>query len=458
MGKELDLLHGSITRTLLRLTLPNLLAVLSLIAFQLTDAYFISRLGTEPLAAFGLTLAPTLMVISIALGLGTGMAVPLGRLLGRGKREEAQQFVSHGLLLALVVVTAVGLGGLLTQESLFRLLGGTERLLPLAQEYMTIWYWGVGLLVLPIVGNQAIRATGNTFTPALVTVLVALLNAVLDPILMFGLGPIPAMGLKGAALATVLAWSLSFLVAAYLLAVRHRLITRPCAARLRSHWRSLLHIARPATLSNLLNPLANAVLIALLARIDTHAVAAFGAAIRIESFLLIGVTALCGALAPFLAQNLGAGRQDRAYKALLGSIHAIVLVQLGIYGLLWLGNEPLASIFATDPQTHHYLEQFLLWVPLGYGALAVVILLAISLNAMSQPLPALLLNILRLSVLLPGAWLGAYLNGAEGLFIGVALANTLLGLGSYLLARHHLGSLSETTEQRPLARFLRPLR
>ncbi|GAA4871368.1 MATE family efflux transporter [Ferrimonas pelagia] len=446
MGKELDLLTGSIARTLTRLTLPNLLAVLSLLAYQLTDAYFISRLGTEPLAAFGLTLAPTLMAISIALGLGTGMSVQLGRLLGQGHRAEGAQFVTHGLLLAVLVVTTVGLGGLATMDPLFRLLGASDTLLPLTKEYMVVWYWGVGFLVLPIVGNQAIRATGNTFTPALVTGLVAVLNAILDPLLIFGFGPIPAFGLQGAAIATVIAWMVSFVVAAYMLLVQHRLLVSPCWARLRQHWQAQLHIARPATLSNLLNPIASAALIAMLARIDIHAVAAFGVANRIQSLLMIVVTALCGALAPFMAQNLGAGQYQRAVRALLGSIHIIILIQLAIYALLWLNLDSIAGIFATEPLTHHYISQYLLWVPLGYGALAVVIMLAVSLNSYRRPIPALLLNLSRLALLLPAAWVGRALGGAEGLFIGIALANGLLGLLCYLIARRRLKQIPPQTD------------
>ncbi|SHH96904.1 MATE family efflux transporter [Ferrimonas marina] len=435
MGKELDLLNGSIARTLFRLSLPNLFAVCCLLLFQLTDAFFISRLGTEPLAAFGLTLAPTLMTISIALGLGTGMAVQLGRLLGQGRRREAEQFCSHGLLLALLVISVVGAVGCLTIDPMFRLLGASESLLPMVREYMLVWYLGAAFMVLPIVGNQAIRATGNTLTPALVTGIVALLNALLDPLFIFGFGPVPAFGLQGAAIATVLAWMVAFVVAGAMLLRRHRLLARPCRRRLRPHWQVQLHIARPATLSYLLNPLANAVIIALLARIDTHAVAAFGAANRIESLLIIGVTALCGALAPFMAQNLGAGQSARANRALMGSIHVILLLQLAVYLVLWPNIDALAGLFATDPQTHSYLSQYLLWVPLGYGALAIVIMMVVAYNAQRQPMRALLLSVARVAALLPLAWLATRLGGAQGLFLAMAVINLVFGLYCYRLAR-----------------------
>ncbi|MBY5981262.1 MATE family efflux transporter [Ferrimonas balearica] len=436
MHREHDLLSGSIAGTLARLALPNLFAVLSLLLYHLTDTFFISRLGTQPLAALSLTFPVTLVVSSVALGLGAGMSAQLGRLLGEGDRAQGRQFVTHGLLLTIVIVTLFAIGGALTIDPLFRLLGADDALLGLVHDYMLVWYLGIGFLVLPMVGNQALRATGNTFTPALVTAVAALVNAILDPLLIFGIGPFPRLEMQGAAIATVLSWILTFVVALYMLTARHNLLARLKLDRLRAHWRLMLHIARPATLSNLLNPLANAVLIAMLARMDTHAVAAFGAGTRIESLLLILVTALCGALTPFIAQNLGAGQTDRAARALMGSLHSVLLAQLAIYLVLWPLAPHLASLFSTDGTVTHYLTQYLRWVPAAYGALGVVILLAMSLNAYHRPMSALGLNLSRLGLLLlPGAWLGSQWVGVEGIFIAITLANLLMGAACYLLAR-----------------------
>ncbi|MBY6187687.1 MATE family efflux transporter [Marinobacter hydrocarbonoclasticus] len=436
MHREHDLLSGSIAGTLSRLALPNLFAVLSLLLYHLTDTFFISRLGAKPLAALSLTFPVTLVVASVALGLGAAMSAQLGRLLGEGDRDQGRQFVSHGMLLTIVAVTLFALGGALTIDPLFRLLGADDTLLALVHDYMLIWYLGVGFLVLPMVGNQALRATGNTFTPALVTAVAALVNAVLDPLLIFGIGPFPRLEMQGAAIATVLSWILTFVVAFYMLTARHHLLARINPARLRHHWRMMLHIARPATLSNLLNPLANAVLIAMLARMDTHAVAAFGAGTRIESLLLILVTALCGALTPFIAQNLGAGQTERAAKALMGSLHTILAAQLVIYLVLWPLAPHIAAVFSTDATVAHYLTLYLRWVPAAYGALGVVILLAMSLNAYHRPMSALGLNLSRLGLLLlPAAWLGSQWFGVEGIFMAIPLANLLMGTACYVLAR-----------------------
>ncbi|WP_240473382.1 MATE family efflux transporter [Ferrimonas senticii] len=417
------------------MTSSNLLAVLSLLAYQLTDAYFISRLGADPLAAFGLTLAPTLMVVAIALGCGSALSVNVARLLGRGDLLQARRFVSHSLLFTGMIAVLLCGFGMISIDWQFQLLGAEGALLPLYYDYIWLWYLGAPLLVLQIQANQALRAAGYSFAPALVTTLIAVTNAILDPLLIFGIGPFPELGLQGAALATVLAWLLSSATALALLLLKYRLAALPQPPLLLQHWRELLHIARPCTASNLLNPLASATLIAMLARIDTHAVAAFGVGMRIEGVMLILVTALSGTLTPFLALNLSSGQHQRAFHALFGCLKVVLLVQLALYLLVWFANQPLTGLFAIEAATGHYLSQFLLWLPASYGLLGMVILLSVLLNAEQQPMAALALNIVRLGLLLPAAWLGQRLGGAEGIFIAMASANCLAGVLCWQIAK-----------------------
>lgn len=284
-------------------------------------------------------------------------------------------------------------------------------------------------------GNQALRATGNATSPAVVTMVAAIVNAILDPILIFGLGPFPRLELQGAALASIGSWLLTF-TAAGLMLYRHKLLEVIDRSKIMQHWRDLLHVARPAALSNMLNPLANAVLMAMLARIDTKAVAAFGAGTRIEALLLILVTATASALTPFIAQNLGAGQTERARRALMGSIHAIFVIQLLLYIIIFPLAEPIARLFSNDNEVIQYLVFYLHWVPVGYGALGVVILLVLSLNAYQRPGSSLLLNLSRLMlILLPLALLGRYAFGVEGIMLAIPLTNILMAAGCYLLAK-----------------------
>ncbi|TKB53650.1 MATE family efflux transporter [Ferrimonas aestuarii] len=430
------LLTAPIGKVLLRMSLPNLLGVLSLLFYHLTDTYFISQLGTEPLAAISLTFPVTMVISSIALGMGSGMSTNMGRLLGQGDLNEAKSFLSHGLLLATLLVVVIAALGALTIHPLFTLLGAEPNLLGLVEDYMLIWYLGIGLLVIPMVGNQALRATGNTHTPAIVTAVAAIVNAILDPLLIFGIGPFPRMEMQGAAVATVLSWMITFVVAIWMLGFRYQLIARPCQ-KMTEHWQKLLHIARPAAVSNLLNPVANGIIIAMLARVDTKAVAAFGAGTRIEALMLIAITALTGALMPFIAQNLGASQYQRAKLALKRSIQFVFICQFVIYLVVLPFAQSIAEIFSDDALVQQYLVWYLQIVPLAYGALGSTILFVLSLNAYHRPVTALQLNVTRLFVLLiPMVFGGLWLWGIQGAFMGIACANMVMGLCCYRLTQH----------------------
>ncbi|WP_028111596.1 MATE family efflux transporter [Ferrimonas kyonanensis] len=441
------LLTAPIGRTLLRMSVPNLLGVLSLLFYHLTDTYFISQLGTEPLAAISMTFPVTMVISSIALGMGAGMSANMGRLLGQGDLPQARSFLTHGLMLAGLIVMVIAAAGAMTIRPLFTLLGAGDTMLPLINDYMLVWYFGIGLLVLPMVGNQALRATGNTRTPAIVTAVAAIVNAILDPLLIFGIGPFPRLEMQGAAIATVLSWIITFVVAAWMLGWRYKLLARPCQ-RLLEHWRRLLHIARPAAISNLLNPLANALILAILARIDTKAVAAFGAGTRIEALMLVVVTALCGALMPFIAQNLGAGHYRRAKEALMGSIRFVLVSQLLLYLLVLPFLGQIAALFSDDLTVQGYLIWYLQIVPLAYGTLGVVILFVLALNAYHRPMTALSLNMVRLFLMLiPMTMIGSWLFGVKGAFAGIGLANLVMGVACYHLATKVCEPASVTAPQ-----------
>ena len=150
---------------------------------------------------------------------------------------------------------------------------------------MHIWYLTIPLLVVPMAGNSAIRATGDTKTPAKIMMLAGLINGVLDPLLIFGYGPFPELGIQGAAIASALSWFGALIGSLYVLVKREKLLALPHFKTLWADWRQILKIGTPAALSNAMNPLSGAILMMLLSSHGTAAVAAYGAAQRVESIL-----------------------------------------------------------------------------------------------------------------------------------------------------------------------------
>ncbi|ENN9982005.1 MATE family efflux transporter [Vibrio vulnificus] len=429
------LLSAPIAETLRKMTVPMIFGMVAILMFNLVDTFFISLLGTEALAAISYTFPVTFAVNCITMGIGVGLSTSIGRLLGQGEAHQAARFTTHGLLLAVVLVALASTLGFFTVTPLFTLLGAKEELIPLIGQYMHVWYLTIPLLVIPMAGNSAIRATGDTKTPAKIMMLAGLINGVLDPLLIFGIGPFPELGIQGAAIASALSWLGALMGSFYVLIQRERLLALPQWQRLKEDWQQILKVGTPAALSNAMNPLSGAILMMMLSSHGTAAVAAYGAAQRIESILILVLMALTSALTPFMAQNFGAKNPQRAFQGLFVSMRFSVLFQGLVFLMMVPLSIPLAALFSQEQAVRDLLWHYLLVVPISYGFLGIVMMLVSGLNAMHQPLNAFRWSVIRLFVFtLPAAYLGSWLYDIEGLFIGIAVGNILVGLCSYLYA------------------------
>ncbi|ELP1877979.1 MATE family efflux transporter [Vibrio vulnificus] len=429
------LLSAPIAETLRKMTVPMIFGMVAILMFNLVDTFFISLLGTEALAAISYTFPVTFAVNCITMGIGVGLSTSIGRLLGQGEAHQAARFTTHGLLLAIVLVALASTLGFFTVSPLFTLLGAKEALIPLIGQYMHVWYLTIPLLVIPMAGNSAIRATGDTKTPAKIMMLAGLINGVLDPLLIFGVGPFPELGIQGAAIASAFSWLGALIGSFYVLIKRERLLGLPQWPRLKEDWRQILKVGTPAALSNAMNPLSGAILMMILSSHGTAAVAAYGAAQRIESILILVLMALTSALTPFMAQNFGAKNPQRAFQGLFVSMRFSVLFQGLVFLMMVPLSIPLAALFSQEQAVRDLLWHYLLVVPISYGFLGIVMMLVSGLNAMHQPLNAFRWSVIRLFVFtLPAAYLGSWLYDIEGLFIGIAVGNILVGLCSYLYA------------------------
>jgi len=404
----------------------------------LVDSYFVALLGTGPLAAVSFTLPVTFTVISAGLGIGMSLGALVSRLIGAGKHEHAARLITDTQLFTFCVGLVLALMGFGLIEPIFKLLGATSEVMPDIKSYMHYWLLGAPFLMLILVTNNAFRAIGNVKASAWLSTLLAVSNAIFDPLLIFGVGPLPAMGVAGAALATLLAVLLTWFIS--LLTIWHKekllLLCWPGLSALVANWRRLLVIALPAMGSNIMTPVAAAILTAIIAQSGPESVAGFGVGSRIESVALILVFALSSVLPMFIGQNIGAGKPQRAYSALLIGLRFSLFFQAAVYLLLLLGSQFIASAFSSDERVVEVIRAFLLILPLTYGAHGVVILIMVCLNVLKRPKLALLTTLIRLLVLyVPLAFIGFQLAGATGMFVGAGLANIIAALVAYHLLR-----------------------
>ncbi|MGB3639205.1 MAG: MATE family efflux transporter [Rivularia sp. (in: cyanobacteria)] len=430
-----QLTEGNVGSTLVKLTIPMIWGVFAIIAFNLVDTYFVGQLGTKPLAAMSFTFPVVMTLGSLSMGLGVGASSVISRAIGEGDRQRVKKFTTNSLTLAVTAVVIFVIIGLLTIDPLFTALGVTPDILPLVRDYMQIWYVGMVFLVVPMVGNSAIRASGNTVTPSLIMIFAAAVNIALDPLLILGIGVFPRMELQGAALATVVSRGTTLIAALFVLHFKEKMLylKLPTIQDTLWCWKDILYVGLPAAASTMINPISIGVITSLLAGFGAEAVAAFGVASRIESFALIAVMALSSSIAPFVGQNWGAKKYARVGKALQLSFVFCLFWGLMAAAVLAVTAPTLIAFFNPNPDIVAIASQYLWIVPISYAGAGIIYVASSAFNALGKPIPSVIMTVARMFVLyIPLAYFGGKLYGVNGIFGAACISNLIVGIGAYL--------------------------
>ena len=419
------------------MTMPMLLGITTMMAQAFVDTWFIGQVGDRELAAYGFGFPILMIVTSVAIGLGAGTSSVVARAIGSGNHRRTKRLATDSLILSFMITAVICLVGIFTIRPLFLLLGAPDDMIPMIKSFMTILYLGVPFLVVGMVGMSTMRATGDTRLPSKMMILGAVLNVILDPILIFGFGPIPALGLNGAALAAMLARGVIFAASLYMLAWRLDMVSLklPHTDEIRKSWGDILHVGIPAAGTNAIVPVGAAVVTAMIARYGPDAVAGFGVASRIESLMLVIYYAMSSIIGPFVGQNLTAGNEDRIHL----SLRLCTLFCLGsglmIAVLLALGSGFLPTLFSESEDVVHVTRQFLLIAPISYGTYGMVMVMNAAFNGLGKPMPGVVVSLMRIVVLyVPLAFAGMYFFGVPGIFGAYAVANIMTGIFAYAWA------------------------
>lgn len=434
-NKRYQLTDGPIASTLINMTMPMILGMFMMFSFNLVDTFFISMLGTEALSAISFTFPVTFTIMSLAIGLSIGTSAVVAKYIGRGETEKAKEASTVTNYVAIALAAVLALIGYLFMDQIFLLLGASESMLPAIRTYMDIWLPTSVLLVAIICANAVLRANGDTRTPSIVMAAAGFVNAGMDPILIFGWGPIPAMGIQGAALATMFSWMAACVFLFYYLAIRHELIHKglPSAQVFRSSSREMLRIGIPASGANMMTPVAAGIMTAIVAGYGETAVAAFGVGSRLESIACMVILALSSTLPPFVSQNLGAGRIERIEEACRLAMRFVLGWQLLVYVVMAVSASGIAWVFTRDQDVARIIHLYIWIMPLSYGMQGIIILCNSALNAIHRPMVALYLSITRFFVFyVPLAWMGSTLFGLPGFFGGAFLGTVLMAMLSWI--------------------------
>lgn len=438
---RLSLTEAPIFSTILRLSIPMTWGVLSIIGFNLVDMYFVSTLGKDQLAAISLTFPVVMFFASLALGVATAASSLISRSLGRKDFEKVRRYTSDALTFALLLVLVASSFGYFSIDPLFTLLGANEKTLPLVRDYMTIWYSGMIFVAVPMAGNGAMRAKGDTKSASLIMMVAAITNVILDPIFIYGYFGAPALGMKGAAVATVIARAITLVASLAVLHFKYKMLDfrRPSLIEAIISWKKILFIAIPAAGSNIIQPLVLSIVTGVVARYGDHAVAAFGVVSRIESFAMIFVIAVASSMGPIVGQNFGAQKFDRIEQAFYLSTALSFGWSILVTFFLITFSSDIIYIFNPDLGIIQLGAVYLGVVPMTYGFTAIRMLSTSSFNAIGRPYTSTFIIVVSMIViLLPSVLLGAYFSQVKGIFYAQALSNILAGMLSFYFMRKYL--------------------
>lgn len=424
------LVQTSVRQTLVRMAVPMLAGTFAMNAYNLADAWFVSRLGTQPLAAMAFTFPVIALLTFVAGGIGTGVTTLVSHAMGRHDDQDASRLVTHGITLTVAFTTVVSILGYVSIDVVFRGLGADPETLPLIRDFMRIWYLGALTMALPMLGNGILISAGDSRNASRLMIFGAALNIVLNPILIFGPWGLPALGIRGSALATVISQTVSMCWLLYLLQQRQRLLAFRSGG-LRCYlasFRRIIGFAVPCVLSMVMIPISASVITWLLSGFGNEAVAAGGAAARLEMFAFVVPMALGISLTPFVSQNFGAQRLDRIREAKTLSA-AFALLYGGAVSLLFFLAAPwFASCFSSDPKVVQVMVAYLRIIPFGYGMMEVHRYCGFMLTGLHNPASAMTLNMIRVMLfLIPLLWLGAHFFGLPGMFAGRLLTDLTVG-------------------------------
>jgi putative MATE family efflux protein len=447
------LLEGPVAATLLRLAAPNVLVMVLQAAVSTMDAVFVGWLGSDALAGVALVFPLVMLMQTMSAGgMGGGVASAVARALGAGRRADANALVAHACVIALVMAGCFTLLLELGGPALYHVMGGRGEALDAAVRYSRVLFGGALAYWLFNTLGSAIRGSGHMAVPASVMVATGLLYLVLSPALIVGWGPLPRLGIAGAATASVLSFALGSVALLAFLCSGRSLVRPTLHGRgLRGGlFREILRVGAPGALNTVLTNLTVVVLTGLVGPFGATALAGYGMGARLEYLQIPIVFGLGSGLVTMVGTSVGAGDRARAVRvawvgaAMAAGVTGVIGVLAALFPLAWLG------LFTTDPEVLAAGVRYLVIVGPFYGFFGAGLALYFASQGAGRLLWPLFAAFVRLVVAAAGGWLATRWLGGGLSALYAAMAAALVALGVINIAAIHLGAW-RAPEGRPRA-------
>ena len=431
---------------LLRMAVPPMLSMLIQSLYNVVDSIFVARLSNDALTAVSLAYPLQNMVLAVAVGFGVGANAYVARQLGRGEQEQVDRAASMGLVFTALHSLVFLFVGLFLARPFLQLFTQDAHVLAMSLVYTRLVICLCAGSMLHIYIEKLLQAVGNMMAPMVLQMVGAIVNIILDPVLIFGLWGLPAMGVAGAALATVIGQ-----ISACLLAVAY---FAKANTGIHIQWRylkpdastaaRLYSVAIPSGLMTAMPSLLVAVLNALLVDLHALAVAVFGLYFKLQTFVYMPANGLIQGMRPLISYNYGAGKLDRMHSTIRWSL-ALTAGMMGAGTLLfWLLPNPIMALFGADPEMMRLGVEMLRITSMGFLVSTLGTVLAGCFEALAKGLQSLTITLVRQLVVIPPlALVFSQWIGLSGVWVAFPVAELLAALLALVLYRQTITKLQK---------------
>lgn len=439
-GSDKDFTNIPLRKSILLLSIPMVLETLMESIFAITDIFFVSKLGPDAIATVGLTESMLTMIYAVGMGLSMATTAMVSRRIGEKKPYRASVIAVQAIIAGILVSVAIGIPGIIFAPLLLKIMGASSAIVDEYSIYTTITLGSNMVIMLLFIINAVFRSSGDAAVSMRVLWFANIINIVLDPILIFGLGPIPAMGIKGAALATTIGRGLAVTYQFYLLFKGHgrvQIIRKAIKINLKVMY-NLFKVSLGGIGQSLVATISWIGMVRIIAEYGSNALAGYTIAIRVIIFALMPSWGISNAAATLVGQNLGAKRPDRAERAvwITGYVNMILL---GLVSLVFmLHPEFFIQLFVDNPEVVRSGAKGLQIISFGYIFYAMGMVMVQSFNGAGDTRTPTLINIVCFWMIeIPLALVLSKLvfHNENGVFTAIVISESLMTLIAMYLFR-----------------------
>jgi len=424
--------EGSLMRHIIVMATTSSFGLMSIFFVDLLDMWFISLLDDPKLvAAIGFASTITFLATSISIGTSIAAGALVSRALGSKDIDTARRFAINALIMAALISLLSNLAIIINLSTLLSWLGATDKVAEVAYNYLLIVLPASIFLAMGLAASAVLRGIGDAKGSMLSTMSGGLVNAILDPILIFGLG----LGVTGAAIASVFARIAVFSYAVSRVHAKHQLFTYPSVESFRQCSKPLLNIALPAIVTNAATPLGNAYVTAAIAVYGSSYVAGYAVIGRLIPVCFAFVFSVSGAIGPIIGQNYGANNWRRIKRTLQDSLLVVSSFCILVSAVLWSLQGHVIDLFKLDPQAADITRLFCTFLAITFISNGMLFVANAAFNNLSSPRIASALNLGKATAgTIPFVMVGSYFSQAAGVLIGQAVGSIVFGALGYYMA------------------------